>query len=196
MRPGVKAAAFVLCGGESSRMGRDKGLVLLKGKPMVSYVLDALKETEIPISIIANNIPYRSFAFPVFSDVVTEKGPMGGLLTAFENSEAEVVFLVSCDMPLISSEVIKQLLELADRDKIIATVVEERVNPLFALFPVTLKKEVEKRIASGRLKMTDLILENKHTLVSSIARERPGIFRNVNNEEELKMTEEKWKNLK
>src|SRR5690606_10416190 len=139
---------------------------------------------------------YRSFGFPVYGDVVKEKGPMGGLLTAFANSEAEVVFLVSCDMPLISSEAIKELLKLADREKIIAATVEERVNPLFALYPVILKADVEKRIFSGRLKMTDFILENKHTLVPSIARDFPGIFRNVNNEEELKMTEKEWNHLK
>src|SRR5690606_19844544 len=115
---------------------------------------------------------------------------------AFANSEAELVFLVSCDMPLISSEAIKELLKLADREKIIAPTVEERVNPLFALYPKFLKPDVEKRIASGRLKMADFILENKHTLVPSIAREFPGIFRNVNNEKELKMTEKEWNNLK
>jgi len=188
--------AFVLAGGKSSRMGSDKGLKHLIGKPMVSYVLNALEGTDIPLNIIANDNAYRSFGFPLFGDVVKEKGPMGGLLTAFANSEAEVVFLVSCDMPLISSEAIKELLKLADREKIIAATVEERVNPLFALYPVILKADVEKRIFSGRLKMTDFILENKHTLVPSIARDFPGIFRNVNNEEELKMTEKEWNNLK
>lgn len=191
-----RVEAFVLAGGKSSRMGRDKGMVLLQGKPMISYVLEAFENTKIPVNIIANDVAYRSFEFPVYNDIVAEKGPMGGLLTAFENSESGVVFLVSCDMPLISSEAINRLLELADKDAIVAATVGERVNPLFALYPLSLKQEVEERIASGRLKMTDLILENKHTLVPSIAGESPNIFRNVNNEEELKMTEEKWKNLK
>lgn len=195
MKSRVKTEAFVLAGGKSSRMGKDKGLVLLKGKPMISYVLDTLGKTKLPVNIIANDGAYRSFGFPVFRDVVTEKGPMGGLLAAFENTEAEVVLLVSCDMPLITSEAIQQMLNLADKNNIIAATVEDRVNPLFALYPVTLKKEVEDRISSGRLKMSDLILENNHTLVPSISGENPDIFRNVNNVEELKMTEKKWKNL-
>lgn len=195
MKPKIKVEAFVLSGGKSSRMGRDKGLVLLKGKPMVSYVLDALVEIEIPVNIIANDSAYRSFGFPVFSDVVIEKGPMGGLLTAFENTKTEVILLVSCDMPLISSEAIQQLLTLADKDIMVVATAEGRLNPLFALYPVTLKLEIEERISSGRLKMSDLILENKHTLVHSISRENPNIFRNVNNEEELKLTEEKWNDL-
>jgi len=192
----LKTEAFILSGGKSSRMGRDKGMVFLRGKSMISFIIEAVKEAGVPVNVIANDIEYRSFGFPVYADVVTEKGPMGGLLTALENSEAEVIFLVSCDMPLISTEAIKHLLKFANSKKIIAATVEGRVNPLFALYPKSLKPDVETRIASGKLKMTDFILENKHTLVPSIARDFPHVFRNVNNEEELKMTEKEWNHLK
>lgn len=55
MKPEVKIEAYVLAGGKSSRMGKDKGLVLFNGQPMISYVLKALGETGIPFNIIANN---------------------------------------------------------------------------------------------------------------------------------------------
>lgn len=192
----VEVEAYVLAGGKSSRMGKDKGLVILNGEPMISYVLKALYETGISVNIIANNEGYEKFGVSVFPDLVEEKGPMGGLYTAFCHTTAKAVLLISCDMPLVTSEAIKQLLDKAENNQILAPTVEGRVNPLFALYPVALKQEVERRITGGRLKMTDLILENKHTLVPSIARENPGIFRNVNNEEELKMTEKQWNNLK
>lgn len=192
----VEVEAFVLAGGKSSRMGKEKGLVLFNGQPMISYVLKALCETGIPVNIIANNEGYGKFGVPVFPDLVKEKGPMGGLYTAFSHTTAKAVLLISCDMPLVTSEAIKQLLDKAENNQINAPTVEGRVNPLFALYPLSLKQEVEERIIGDRLKMTDLILENKHTLVPSIARENPGIFRNVNNEEELKMTEKQWNNLK
>lgn len=139
---------------------------------------------------------YEKFGHPVYPDLVVDKGPMGGLLTAFSNTKAKAVLLMSCDMPLVNCEAIKQLIDKTKNNEIIAPTEEGRVNPLFALYPVTLKIEVQKRIVSGRLKMTDLILENNHTLVPSIVRENPGIFRNVNNEEELKMTQKQWSNLK
>jgi hypothetical protein len=82
------------------------------------------------------------------------------------------------------------------KSKLIRIFFLNQVNLLFALYPVSLKQQIADRIAAGRLRMTDLILENKHTLVPSISREFPEIFRNVNNEEELKMTEEKWNDLK
>lgn len=194
--PEVEVEAFVLAGGKSSRMGRDKGLVLFNGHSMVSYVLKALSKTEIPFKIIAHDAGYEKFGPPVYPDLIEEKGPMGGLLTAFSNTQAKAVFLISCDIPLITFEAIKQLLDMAEKKRIIAATVEGRINPLFAIYPVTLTEEVKERIQEDNLKMTGFILENKHTLVSSISRKMPDIFRNINTPEELKMTEERWKNLR
>ena len=49
-------------------MGEDKGLVLLNGKPMIQYVVEALKEVVSDISIISNNASYNKFGIPVYSD--------------------------------------------------------------------------------------------------------------------------------
>lgn len=190
-----KIEAFVLAGGKSKRMGADKGLVQLNDKPMVSYVLQALKETELPVRIIANNPEYEKFGFPVYGDLVNEKGPMGGLLTAISNTKAEVVMLLSCDMPFINSKAIKLFLKAVDEENITALLIKERINPLFAAYPLHLKKSVKNSIASEELKMTDFILKNPHTLVPSVAQEMPWCFRNINNEQELKEAEERWSHL-
>ena len=195
MKPALKIEAFVLAGGKSSRMGTDKGLIELNDKPMVSFVLKALKENQLPVKIIANNPEYKKFGFPVCRDVVKEKGPMGGLLTAFSNTDAEVVLLISCDMPFLNTEAINLLLKAVDENHITAALVKDRINPLFAAYPVRLKKTVEDAIASEALKMTDFILKNPHTLISSIAQKMPWCFRNINDEQELKEAEEKWSHL-
>lgn len=186
---------FVLAGGKSSRMGRDKGLVEIKGKPMISFILKKLKETGLHTSIIANKEEYQKFGVPVFEDLVQEKGPMGGLYTAFENTKAEGVFLISCDMPLIPLEALQKMVSLAKKDEILAVAVEGRVNPLFAIYPVLLKNEVAERIASERLKMADFISENRHTLVTSIASDNPWVFQNINDDAELRNLKKKWDHL-
>ncbi|MCC8358356.1 molybdenum cofactor guanylyltransferase [Salinimicrobium sediminilitoris] len=195
MSPAPKIEAFVLAGGKSSRMGKDKGLVNLNNQPMVSYVFQALQEAELPVKIIANSRDYEKFGFPVCKDVVKERGPMGGLLTAFNNTDAEVVLLISCDMPFVNAEAINLLLKAVDEDYITAALVKDRINPLFAAYPLHLKGSVEDAIASEELKMTDFILKNPHTLVPSVAQKMPWCFRNINNEQELKEAEEKWSHL-
>lgn len=195
MKKELEIEAFVLAGGKSSRMGSDKGVVQLKGKPMISYVLETLQKVGLPVRIIANNKNYESFGFPVVHDVVKDKGPLGGLLTAFENSTADAVVLVSCDMPFLPEESIKRLIKSGDFLTIVAAQVGERVNPLFALYPIKFKQEVEARIFSKRLKMTDFILANKHKLVSSETGKHIGNFRNINTRQELKEAEEKMEQL-
>ncbi|MDT0646024.1 molybdenum cofactor guanylyltransferase [Zunongwangia sp. F260] len=195
MNPKVKIEAFVLAGGKSSRMGCDKGLMLMEGKPMISYVLKTLKKAGLPVKIIANNPEYNQFGVSVFPDVVKEKGPMGGLLSAFQNTSADVVFLVSCDMPFLTEVGVKNLTSEVDIEEIIAPLVGQGINPLFALYPVKLKKKVEDAIASEELKMTDFILKNKHTLVSSGFSKTTEYFRNINTQEEFREAEKRWNNL-
>ena len=187
---------FVLSGGKSSRMGRDKGMVPLNGKPMISYILKTLNDVDLPITIIANDTGYESFGYRVIPDVVMEKGPIGGLLTAFENTEAQAVLLISCDMPFIPKETIRNIIEAGEPSTIVAAQTEKRINPLLALYPVNFKEEVKARISTGRLKMTDFILENKHKLVTSGAGKEEQNFRNINTQQELREAEKRWNNYR
>lgn len=187
----ITIEAFVLAGGQSKRMGQDKGLILLKGRPMVSYILNTLQEAGIPTKIIANNPSYIMFGPPVYSDIISEKGPMGGLLTAFENTTANVILLIGCDMPLISVEVINHLLSFADREKIIAPITADNVNPLFALYPRCLQQKLEKSMVDEQLKMTHFILNNQHILVPFTDLKTTSHFSNINNPAELREMETK-----
>ncbi|MBC9797701.1 molybdenum cofactor guanylyltransferase [Sinomicrobium weinanense] len=187
--------AFVLAGGKSTRMGTDKGLALLRGKPMISYILATLQKAELPVRIVANNNAYEVFGLKVYPDMVPGKGPMGGLFTAFEHTTADMVLLAGCDMPLIPVEMVERLLSDTGHDKIVAPVLLGQVNPLFALYPRSLKQKLEEYIASGRLKMTDFILENKHVLLPPVAEEKPWCFQNINDLSQLREVEEKWGDL-
>jgi len=184
----------VLAGGKSSRMGRDKGLVGINEQPMISHVLKELQILGISTKIIANNPAYKKFKLPVYSDVITEKGPMGGLLTAMENTKAKMVFLLACDMPFIAAGVIEILSKNADEERIIASVSDQKINPLFSIYPVILKENIKKSITAGELKMTDFILKNEHVLLPFQNECSGKIFRNINTEKERQEAEKKWKN--
>lgn len=195
MDPSPSIEVFVLAGGKSSRMGKDKGLIPLKGKPMISYVLKVLEELALPISIIANKPGYESFGYRVLKDEVQEKGPLGGLYTALQHSNADHVLLVGCDMPLVSMEAFCQLIGAAREDRITAASEGERVNPLFGLYPVELGEKVKESLERGELKMTDFILRNSHILVTSIVEKQPWALQNINDKNELEEVEEKWGHL-
>lgn len=160
---------------------------------MILHVLRELETLKISTKIIANNSAYRRFKLPVYSDVIPEKGPMGGLLTAMENTGAEMVLLIACDMPFITASAIERLLKKADKKQIIASMSNQKINPLFSVYPVILKEKIKKSIAAGELKMTDFILKNQHVLLPFEYEQSGKIFKNINTEEERIEAEKKWK---
>lgn len=196
MKSPVKIEAYVLAGGKSSRMGQDKGRISFQGKPMISYVLEVLQRAGLPVTIIANDKAYESFGYPVIPDIVKEKGPMGGLLTALRNTSADQILLVSCDMPFVQEDLILSLLDMGSRQTIVVPEVEGKIYPMPGIYPLEVLDETKKHIESGRLKMKDFISENRHTLVPSGAGENLIFFRNINTVQELKEAEERWKKLR
>lgn len=175
-------------------MGQDKGLMPLQNKPMIQYLLDTIKLLELPVHIIANDQYYRSLAFPVFEDIYRHKGPIGGLYTALKYSQSTNVLLLSCDSPFISQDAILTLLQQAEAGKITASVVNQILNPLFAIYPVSMMDNIEYLIREDKLKMSDLILAHPHKKVNMdhFTERDPFEFYNINSPMDVIHCRSKW----
>ena len=95
--------AYILCGGQSRRMGEDKALVSLHGKPMIQYVIDVAEKIAKTVCLIGNNADYQDFGLPVIPDLLLDQGPMGGIYTALKYAQSDRILILSCDIPLISA---------------------------------------------------------------------------------------------
>lgn len=180
---------FVLAGGKSSRMGTDKGLMHFRGKPLIQHMLDTLHTLYLPLSLIANNVEYHRFGLPVYTDIIKEKGPMGGLLTALHYTKADSVLLLSCDMPFIETVAISQLLnDGRPNHDITAATAMQRIYPLLAVYNKTLLPEVMKSIENGNLKMTEFIRSHHHTFCSmdALLVNHPWMLDNFNSPDDIK----------
>lgn len=184
----------VLAGGKSSRMGQDKGLLQLGHKPMIKYLLDTLKEFQLPVYIIANDANYHSLGYPVFEDLYLEIGPMGGLFTAFTYCRSKYLLLMSCDSPFISYIAIEKLMKQISEDNIIVSVIEDKLNPLFAIYPTSLMDIVLQNILEEKLKMTDFIKSVPYKIVKmdSLAVKDPFEFYNINSPSDVIHCKSKW----
>ena len=112
--PAPTASAFagaVLAGGASSRLGRDKALAELAGTTLVERSVDALRSAGAsPIVVVGGDVAgLEQLGLTVIADGWPGRGPLGGILTAFAWSPAEVVVVVACDLPLVGDEVIGRL---------------------------------------------------------------------------------------
>ncbi|MBK9637273.1 MAG: molybdenum cofactor guanylyltransferase [Bacteroidetes bacterium] len=104
---------YILAGGKSSRMGTDKGLLLLKNKSLVKYVIDNLTPCVDQIFIVSSNELYEQFCLPLVPDIVLGKGPAVGIFSALEHSTVNQNFVISCDTPFLDSSLISRIFNLA-----------------------------------------------------------------------------------
>lgn len=93
----------VQAGGESRRMGRDKGLVPFLGRPLIQRVIERLAPSADQV-IVTTNQPdaYRFLGVPLVPDILPGRGALGGLYTALEAANHPLVAVVACDMPFAS----------------------------------------------------------------------------------------------
>ena len=126
---------IILAGGKSSRMGEDKGFLKLNGKTFMSSIIAALNPIVGEIIIVSNNSEYDVFNLKRVADSMEDSGPLAGLYSGLLHSETENNIVLSCDVPLISSSVLKKLLEGAPSEaEVIQFESEGKTMPLVAMY--------------------------------------------------------------
>ena len=102
----------VQAGGESRRMGRDKGLVPFLGKPLIQRVLQRTSALAQEVLVTTNKPEdYEFTGYPLFPDFYPGRGALGGLYTALRAASQPLVAVVACDMPFVSPRLLQAELE-------------------------------------------------------------------------------------
>ena len=184
----MQATGIILAGGKSSRMGEDKGLVLLNGKPMIQHVIEALKEVVSNIIIISNNASYNKFGIPVYSDLIKDKGPVGGIYTGLYHSTTELNFCISCDVPMISADFIFWLLNRSGNAFITLPMYKNKVHQMIGVYSKQVLSYFKESAEKEHLKLSQV---NKDMACEIIDIEKEYanfdelIFSNINTKNEL-----------
>jgi molybdopterin-guanine dinucleotide biosynthesis protein A len=107
-------AGFVLVGGRSSRMGRDKALLRLGDSTLVELVAARVRAAAGNVTLIGPSERYGGLGYPVVGDLVEACGPLGGVYTALSITSADWNLVVACDMPSLTVEFLEDLLAAAE----------------------------------------------------------------------------------
>lgn len=113
MEPELKASGFVVVGGRSSRMGRDKALLPLGGVPLALHIAGQLQQVVSDVTLLGTPSTYLHLGLPVLPDAQAQRGPLAGLCAGLENSPTEWSVFVACDMPYVDSDIFMALLHCA-----------------------------------------------------------------------------------
>lgn len=192
--------AFILIGGKSSRMGRDKASLLFEGVPMAERIANNIRDAfpEIRMRLVAAgpeqllSLPDIDFADGFVFDTVTGRGPAGGVYSALANSEKEWALILACDMPLISAGLLKHLAENIgdDIDAVVPVQPDGRPQPLATFYRVrTVRDLIDRLFERPRPtpSMREVLNELRTRLVSSEdLDDAADIFLNVNSEDDVR----------
>ncbi len=103
---------FVLAGGKSTRMGRDKASLSFAGQPLAIRALNLLREAGLPASLAGASPALASFA-PVVEDIEPGLGPLGGICAALACTPAHWAVFLPVDLPLLPASLITLLVHHA-----------------------------------------------------------------------------------
>jgi molybdopterin-guanine dinucleotide biosynthesis protein A len=107
---------IIQAGGESRRMGQDKGLVQFLGQPLVARVVSRVALLADEVQVTTNNLQGYSFLdVPLAADLLPGRGALGGLYTALSAARHLIVGVIACDMPFANPDMLA-----AQRDLLIA----------------------------------------------------------------------------
>jgi molybdenum cofactor guanylyltransferase len=106
------AAAFILAGGQSSRMGADKALISLAGKPLIAHALGILQQAGMDAQIAGARSDLSGFA-AVIPDADPDHGPLAGICAALASTAARHAIFLPVDLPLLPASLVSVLLHSA-----------------------------------------------------------------------------------
>ena len=161
----------ILAGGRATRMGgRDKGLLPLAGKPMVEWVMAALKPQVADIIINANrNLDaYAAYGYRVVSDRLHGFcGPLAGIASSMESASTPYIVTTPCDSPLVPLDLAHRLYQAlhVNRAEISVAHNGERLQPVFALLTCTLSNSLLSYLEAGERKIDTWYSRHKLAIV-------------------------------
>ncbi len=181
---------MILAGGQGRRMGGvDKGLQLLRGKPMVHWVIERLSPQvdEVLVNANQNLEAYTRFGYRVIPDEIGGfAGPLAGLQRGLTEAQHELVATVPCDSPFLPHDLIERLHLGMQRDgaEIAVAKTGAQAHPVFCLCRKQVLPGLTAFLAAGGRKIDAWYAKLNVTEV--LFDDEAAAFSNINTESELK----------
>jgi len=136
MNPLSDITGVILAGGRSSRFGSNKALVMVDSKPLIQLVADLMSNL-FPECLLVTNTPaeYEFLSLPMTHDRYRGMGPLAGIHAALLQISTPRAFVVACDMPNLSPELIRYLCNINEQEyDVIIPWLEKGQEPLFGIY--------------------------------------------------------------
>ena len=185
----MSVSAAIMAGGKSKRMGQDKAWIELDGEPLIRRVANVLAQVADEVIVVANDPKYATLGLRVVPDRFPDGGALGGIATGVSAATHDRVLVAACDMPFLSAEVWRVLLDHRYEADVVIPKIGGEFETLHALYTKACVASMERSLAAGKLRVISFFDEVRVQAIEErelrIADPTLRSFTNVNTPEEL-----------
>lgn len=151
-------SVIVLAGGASRRMGSNKALLKVGDETLIARVIRHMQ----PLSddlVLVSNTPELYSELPVRHTVdhFVGRGPLGGLHAGLTAARHAWSFVMACDMPLVDHRLVRYMTLLAEGHQAVVPRVDDRAEPLHALYHKTALPAIQERLEAADLRVISFL---------------------------------------
>ncbi|HTZ40881.1 MAG TPA: molybdenum cofactor guanylyltransferase [Syntrophales bacterium] len=182
---------IILAGGKANRMGGlNKAFIEVGGQRLIERTLRVYRSLFQQIIISTNSpLDYLEFDAQIVTDIYRGKGPLGGIHAGLLHATGEHVFVSACDMPYLSEEFIRYMIQQAADYDLVVPVTANGFESLHAIYSKKCLPVIESQIERNELKVSLLFrkFRTREIQGEEIRRFDPEgkLFANLNRPEDL-----------
>lgn len=200
-------SCIILCGGMSTRMGQDKGSMLIEGKPMILHVIETVSDIVDEIVVVLrdaervetykNMLEFMNLDFGVelkvdlkfCTDITMDEGPLVGILTGLSYIKSNRALVLPCDSPYVSKSFILKMFQLSEDeeyDAVVPRYLDGKMEPLHSIYRKRSEGIIQKILENGFRDVRSLLGRSKVKFVDAESVDETGrSFQNMNRAEDI-----------
>ncbi len=155
----LEGEGFILAGGKSGRLGRDKAFLRYRGSPLIEVVRRCLESVGLPVAVVADSRErFRSLGLPVLLDRVAGEGPLAAVFNALATSRSQDNYFIPCDTPLVPPRLYRILARAGrDFDVVVPRDAEGGLHPLCAYYSRNAADPIRRLLESGARRVDSVL---------------------------------------
>jgi molybdenum cofactor guanylyltransferase len=186
---------FILAGGKSARMGTDKALLELAGRPLIEHMLELARSVCPQVCVVGEPAKFSRLA-PVINDLYAGQGPLAGIHAALTHSETDLNLILGVDLPFLEADFLGYLISQSRTSGGVVTVPVANgfSQTLCAVYRREFGEFAGRALRVGRNKVDAIFSQTsvRQLFEEELARAGFGtrMFRNVNTPEDWRQAQE------
>ena len=182
----------ILSGGKSTRMGTNKAFLEIKGERLIDRTVRLFKDLFDEVIVVTNDpLSYLGLDVTIVSDIIKDKGSLGGIYSGLFYASSIHAFIAACDMPYLNKKYIGYMIKQIAQNDIVVPEKSGWMEPLHAIYSKNCLPPIKNLLMRNELKTTGFYKGLKVLIIPEETTKEfdplNQMFVNVNTQEELEL---------